>query len=231
MENNIFSENRIRFLREANALLQNNHYKEVLNLAAEQLQFYPADADMLGIYGEALIGMGRLGELHAFLNNVEQIISGFNLIYERAGDACREKGFHREAAHCYEKFLSLRPEAEKSREILEKMTFLEQADQPSAGEYFTNDQNIPEQEEFYTVTMAQLYVEQGHYHDAEIILKEIIKKEPLHAQAKAMLDELSSSQSAESLEKGQSLQNSKVIAILYSWLKNIERMKVHAAEK
>jgi len=231
MENNIFSENRIHFLREANALLQNNRFLEALNLVTEQLQNYPADTDLLGIYSEALIGMGRLKELHTFLNSVEQIISGFNLIYERAGDACREKGFHREAAHCYEKFMSLRPDAEKSRDILEKMTFLEQADQASDGESFTDDQNIPEQEEFYTVTMAQLYIEQGHYNDAEIILKEIIKKEPLHAQAKAMLDELSSLRGSELLEKDQSPQNSKVIATLYSWLKNIERMKTDAAEK
>lgn len=231
MRNNIFSENRIRILREANALLQNNHYEEVLNLVAEQLQYSPADADILGIYCEALIGMGRVRELQSLLNNVEQTISGLNLIYERAGDACRGKGFHREAALCYEKFISLRPDAEKSRDILEKMTFLEQVHQPSAEEYFTDDRNIAEQEEFYTVTMAQLYIEQGHYHDAEIILKEIIKKEPLHAQAKTMLDELGSLQGTESLEKDPSLQNSKVITTLYSWLKNIERMKTNAAEK
>lgn len=231
MENNTLSENRIHFLREANALLQNNRFLEVLNLVAEQLRNYPADADLLGIYGEALIGMGRLKELHTVLNTVEQIISGFNLIYERAGDACREKGFHRDAAYCYEKFIALRPDAEKSRDILEKMTYLEQADQVSDGASFTDDQNIPEQEEFYTVTMAQLYIEQGHYHDAEVILKEIIKKEPRHAQAKAMLDELSSSRGSESVEKDQSLQNSKVIAILYSWLKNIERMKTDGAER
>lgn len=231
MENNIFNENRIHFLREANALLQNNRFLEALNLVTKPLQNYPADADLLGIYGEALIGMGRLKELHAFLNSVEQIISGFNLIYERAGDACREKGFYREAAHCYEKFISLRPDAEKSRDILEKMTYLAQADQASGGESFTDDQSIPEQEEFYTVTMAQLYIEQGHDHDAEIILKEIIKKEPLHPQAKAMLDELRSLRGSELLKKDQCPQNSKVIATLYSWLKNIERMKTDAAEK
>jgi tetratricopeptide (TPR) repeat protein len=230
MENNNFAENRNYFMREANTLLQSNNLSEALNLAAERLRNYPADADALGVYCEALIGMSRLEEMRELLHEVSEIISGLNLIYERVGDACKENGFHREAANCYEKFISLRPDAERAREIIGKMTFLEQEDSPYAKINFTDNKNVSEQK-FATVTMAQLYIEQGHIHDAEIILEDIIKKEPHHTQALAMLDELRGPEVSQSAGESQSFKNDNLIKTLSSWLKNIERLKINAAEK
>jgi tetratricopeptide (TPR) repeat protein len=229
MENKDFGENRNYFMREANALLQSNNLNDALNLAAKRLRIYPADADALGVYCEALIGMGRLEEMRELLHEVAEIISGLNIIYERAGDACKENGFHRDAANCYEKFISLRPEAEKARDIIGKMALLEQEDSPSAKIDYTDNKNLSEQK-IATVTMAQLYIEQGHLQDAEIILEDIIEKEPNNTQALAMLDELRGS-SPQSAGETQSLKNDNLIKTLSSWLKNIERLKINAAEK
>jgi len=229
MENNNFDENRIYFMREASVLLQNNNLTEAINLAAERLRNYPADVDAIGVYCEALIGLGRLEEMRSLLNKVAEIISGFNIIYERAGDACREYGFNHEAAACYEKFLSLRPEAERSRDIISKMAFLEQEDKPPA-EIDLIDHNAPEQD-FYTLTMAKLYIKQGHLQDAEKVLETIIKNEPYNTQALAMLENLRESHIVQSPNESQSFKNDHVIQILSSWLKNIERLKFDAAEK
>jgi tetratricopeptide (TPR) repeat protein len=234
MKNTNFDESRNNFLREAEELLRLSNLSEALNLAEERLRKFPADADALGVCCEALIGMGRIDDLRELLNEVAGIIAGLNLIYERAGDACRENGYHHEAAVCYEKFISLRPEAEKAGEIIGKMAFLEQEDSPGppAQVDFTDNVNASKQN-FFTVTMAQLYIEQGHLQDAEIILEEIINKEPHNTQALAMLDELRGSQLSQSESEGEakSFKSDNLIAILSSWLKNIERLKINAAEK
>ncbi|HNZ64462.1 MAG TPA: hypothetical protein PKJ10_01385 [Smithella sp.] len=229
MANNNFNEDRNAFLQKADALLRENNMSAILNLAGQRLQNHPADADALGIYCEALIGMGKIEEMRQWLIRVAEIISGLNLVHERAGDACRENGFHQEAAACYEKFISLRPDAEKAVEIIGKMALLEQEDKPvvSAGD----KEEIPERE-FFTVTLAQLYIDQGHLQDAEVILEEIVKKEPSNEQAMTMLDELRSAMQAPSLTENKTLSsNDKLIRILSGWLKNIERLKMNAASR
>jgi tetratricopeptide (TPR) repeat protein len=230
MKNNNFSEIRNNFLRKAEELLRQNNLSEALNCAEEWLFNFPADADALAVCCDALIGMDRLEEMRKLLNEVAEIISGFNLINERAGDACREKGFHREAAACYEKFISLRPDAERSREIIGKMAFLEQEDSSSARIDFTDDKNASENN-FFTVTMALLYIEQGHFNDAQIILEEIIKKEPDNRQALAALEDLKVKMISQSIVSKGFSKNDNLINVLSSWLKNIERLKVNAAAK
>lgn len=229
MENDNFNEDRNTFLQKADALLRKNNMPAVLSLASQRLQNYPADADALGIYCEALIGVGRIEEMRQWLIRVANIITGLNLVHERAGDACRENGFHQEAAACYEKFISLRPEAEKAAEIIGKMALLEQEDKPlvSAG-----DKGKSPEGEFFTVTLAQLYIDQGHHQDAEVILEEIIKKEPHNEQALAMLVELRNAMRAPSLtENKNGNPNDKLIRIFSTWLKNIERLKMNAASR
>ncbi len=227
MGNNNFDENRIDFIREASVLLQSNNLIEATNLAAERLKDYPADADAMGVYCEALIKLGRIEKLRKLLNTVADVISGFNMIYERAGDICRDYGFDHEAAVCYEKFISLRPDTERSRDIISKMASLEQEDRTSAT-MASADPMIPEQD-FYTLTMAQLFITQGHVEDAEKILETIIKNEPDNTQAMTLLENLRKSQIVQATGKSLSLKNDHVVQILSSWLKNIERLKMNAA--
>ena len=218
------------FLLKAEELLRRDNLTEVLNLAEERLRDFPTDAAALGIYCDALIGMNRIEEARELLNEVPKIIDGLNLIFERAGDACREKGLHREAAACYEKFISLRPETERAREVIGKMAFLEQEDIPSTENKLANHENASEPE-FFTVTMAQLYIEQGHLQDAQAVLEKTIKKEPHNTEAINLLNKLRAPQFSESAGAKESLINDNLIKTLSRWLKNIERLKINAAEK
>jgi tetratricopeptide (TPR) repeat protein len=227
MEMNSFEKERSDFLQAIQELFQENKLNQALHLAEERLRQYPADADARAIHCELLAGLGRINDMRKALGGLDQIIADLNQVYERAGDACRDKGFHQEAAVCYEKFLSLRPDAEKAGEIIGKMAFLEQQDEPRVDIADVDQENIPQQN-FFTVTMAQMYIEQGHLQDAETILEEIINQEPGNAQALALLDKLRSSLLPEDEKISRADQ---VISILSAWLKNIERLKVHAAEK
>ncbi|PKN51174.1 MAG: hypothetical protein CVU55_13655 [Deltaproteobacteria bacterium HGW-Deltaproteobacteria-13] len=232
MKNNTFEGDRNDFLCEAEELLRQNNMLKAFHLAEDRLHAFCADPDAYTVRCRALIGMGRLEDVRETLKEVEEIISELTHVYERVGDAYREKGFHQDAAACYEKVISLHPGAEKAREVIGKMFLLEQEDNPvtAAPPDIIHNENIPEQE-FFTITLAQLYIEQGHLPDAEIILEEIVKKEPQNVQALAMLDGLRASMVSPPPANGKVLKTDDLIRTLSSWLKNIERLKINAAQK
>lgn len=230
MKNNTFEGKRADFLDESEELLGQNNLLKALNLATERLNSFPVDADANIVMCNALIGMGRMNDVREVLRNLGEIVSGLILVYEQVGDTYREKGFHQDAAVCYEKVISLHPGAQKAREVIGKMFLLEQEDNPVPEVDVIHNENIPEPE-FFTITLAQLYIKQGHLLDAEIILEEVIKKEPQNAQALAMLDKLKTSLVSNSSANGNFPQLDNLIKTLSSWLENIERLKINAAKK
>ena len=230
MGNNTFEKDHSNFLCEAEKLLEQNKLVEAFNLAGERLRFLPTDADAHVIAGNALIGMGQVNEARDILREVEEIISGLSLIYDRMGDIYREKGFHQDAAICYEKFIALNPNAEKAREVIEKMALLEQEDRPVAEVDMPGDNGILKPD-FFTVTLAELYIKQGHLQVAAGILKEIIKREPQNLQAVAKLDTVKTAIALKSSARGNVIRSNHLAETLTRWLENIDRLKKHAAEK
>jgi tetratricopeptide (TPR) repeat protein len=230
MESNNFEEARMNFLDEAEKLLQQNMLPQALNLAKERLRSLPVDVDAHVIVGNALIGMGQVNEARDILREVEEIISGLSLIYDRMGDIYRKKGFHQDAAICYEKFIALNPNAEKAREVIEKMALLEQEDRPVAEVDILDDNGILKPD-FFTVTLAELYIKQGYLQVAAGILKEIIKREPQNLQAVAKLDTVKTAIALKSSARGDVVRSDHLAETLTRWLENIDRLKKHAAEK
>ena len=230
MENNTFEQDRSDFLCEAEKLQQQNKLQEAFNLAGERLRSLPADADAHVVAGNALLGMGRVDEARDILREVGEMISGLALVYDRLGDIYRKKGFHQDAAVCYEKFISLRPGAEDARKVIEKMILLEQEDQPVTEVGMIYDENIPDPE-LFTVTLAELYIKQGHLQVAAEILKEIIGRDPQNSQAVAKLDSLMAELAPKSSASAKFVESNNLIKTLSSWLKNIDRLKMHVTEK
>ena len=226
----LLKKDRSNFLCEAEKLLEQNKLMEAFNLAGERLRFFPADADAHVVAGKALLGMGRVDEARDVLREVGEIISGLALVYDRMGDIYRKKGFHQDAAVCYEKFISLHPGAEDARKVIGKMILLEQEDQPVTEGGMIYDENIPDPE-LFTVTLAELYIKQGHLQVAAEILKEIIWREPQNSQAVAKLDSLKAALDPKSSANAKFVESNNLIKTLSSWLKNIDRLKMHAAEK
>jgi len=225
MKKSTFEKNHRNFLNEAETLLEQNKFPDALTLAQERLGLMPADADAYVIAVSALIGMGRSDEARDVLKDVGMIISELSFFYDRVGDAYRKSGFHQDAAFCYEKFLSLHPGAEDARMVIEKMTLLDQEDHP-VNEIDVIDENIPESE-LFTVTLADLYIRQGHFPEARKILEEIINKEPQNVQAAKKLDMLRKALDPASTV-GEKFDSDKLIKVLSSWLQNIDRLKMHA---
>lgn len=227
MEKNISEKDNKNFIDEAEMLIEQKKFPSALKNAKEHLRLMPADTDAYVIAANALIGMGRIDEARDILKDVDSIISELSFVYDRIGDIYRKSGFHQDAALCYEKFLSLHPDAEDARIVIEKMTLLDQEDHLFNEADATNE-NIPEPE-LFTVTLAELYIRQGHLPVAQKILEEIINKDPQNTQASEKLDALKKSVNSLSIEE-KKFDPNKLIKTLSSWLKNIDGLRVHATK-
>jgi tetratricopeptide (TPR) repeat protein len=232
MKTNTFDQERDKFLYEAETLLRENNLSGALNIASGRLKEYPSDSDAYAVLCSALIGLGRVEEAREALLTFGESISDMFLAYEQIGDVYRQKGFHQDAAACYEKLLASHPEAQKAREVIGKMILLEQNDNPlpEAEVGITFEKNIPEPE-LFTVTMADLYIQQGHFPEAMKILEDVVQNEPHNKQAAEKLQELKISLAREKTDNEEYRKTDKLIKTLSLWLKNIERLKRNAAEK
>jgi tetratricopeptide (TPR) repeat protein len=230
MNNNNAEKDRVNFLSEAEILLQQNKFPEALSLAEARLRRLPLDVDARVIASNVFIGMGRVDDARDILRKVEEIISGLSLIYVRMGDIYAEKGFYRDAVICYQKYISSNPTSDKAEEVVGKIAFLEQEEPLFTDMDSTDNENTPKPE-FFTVTLADLYIQQGHFKMAAEILKKILEKEPENVLARAKLDTVTAATALKSSVNGDIVQSDNLAKTLSLWLENINRLKKHAAEK
>jgi tetratricopeptide (TPR) repeat protein len=230
MENNNLEENRLKFLSEAEVFLQESKLLEAFSLAEARLKNFPLDVDARIVVVKALIGMGRVEETRNILHEVEEIISGLSLIYIRMGDIYGKKGFYRDAAVCYEKFISLNPNSDKSKEVVEKISLLEQEEPLIAEIDETADHETIRKPDFYTVTLADLYIKQGHFKMAAEILEKILQYDPDNDLVRTKLDTVKTAIALKSSAKGDVVQSDYLTETLTRWLENIDRLKKNAAE-
>ena len=228
MKNALFEKNRQLFIYEAKELLHAERFSDAVGLAWERLRIYPADGDAYVVLCSALIGQGRIDEAREALTEFGGIIEEMTLVYERVGDVFRGKGYYHDAAQSYEKLLSFRPEAQKAREIIEKMSLLGQEDEPMVQAPIPDVLNAAADPEIKTVTMAQLYVQQGHFHEAVKILEEVLAKDPQNSEAAGLMNHLKAAILAESKKNESSAKKERLIETLSLWLQNIERLKANA---
>lgn len=196
-------------------------------MAEERLSILPSDVDARALINITLIEMGRIEESRNILRSLENDFAKLASVYLRAADAYREKGLNQDAVLCYQKFLSLNPLSEHSREAAEKIALL-QKEEPVADEVDeSGEADIPKLE-FYTITLADLYVQQGHLKMAADILTEIIRRDPVNAQARAKLDTVKAAILLKS-SSGMALSSTdNVLKTLSCWLENINRLKNNA---
>jgi tetratricopeptide (TPR) repeat protein len=227
MDNNNFEEDRTNFMNQAESFLQQNLLSQTLAIAEQRLKQFPADVDAHVIAGDVLARMGRIDEALDILRKVEKIISDLSVVYVRIGDIYQKNGFNRDASICYQKYNALNPTVDQTKEITEKLILPEQEESPRAEIEETGDINLP-RPDFYTVTLADLYIKQGHLKMAAEVLQEIIRKEPANIQAGAKLDTVKAAISLKSAAGDKVTGSGDLINILSRWLENVGRIKNNA---
>jgi tetratricopeptide (TPR) repeat protein len=220
----------MNFLSEAKKMLEQNLFKEALALAQEQRRANPLDVEAHVMAGNILVLMGELDKARDMLAEVEQKISRLSFIFTQMADIYREKGLKNDAAQCYRKFMILNPISEQAAEVAKKIALLYQQDADSLGHDDDCVENIP-RPEFFTLTLADLYIKQGHLLMAREVLKEMIKREPGNINAAAKLDLVKAAMSQGRPVSDKQDCSNDVVQTLSGWLDNIGRLNAHAAGK
>lgn len=211
------------FLTEAEGYLERNELPAVLNLAEARLKRTPGDLDARTVICRAWLLQGRLDEARDMLNEIEDILASLSRIYACMGDICIKKGMQDSAETYYRKFMFLNPGAPLSEDVAERLSGIVELHTTDAEEGTEEDGPIPD--DFQTVTLAELYIRQGHFPLAEEVLQKIIGRDPQNGKAALLLQEV-----RERLIGGNSTHPyAEIIAELSRWLDNIGRLRAHAA--
>jgi tetratricopeptide (TPR) repeat protein len=172
------------FRRQAHSYLGNGQYSLSLNLAKERLIANPDDIPATVIACRSCLGMGDIDEARNFLTRLDAVNGELSQLFKNFGDVYRQQGDEGQARIFYRKSAALSPDG---------------GDDAAAPNHGDDD---PEEDEgmqerpldlstdFQTLTMADLYIRQGHHEGAREILEAILAREPNHEEARQQLDEL-----------------------------------------
>jgi tetratricopeptide (TPR) repeat protein len=219
------------FLAKAESCLDQGLLKESEDYALNCLEKFPDDAEARVILCQTWTRMGKLDQVKKLLQEVDEAIFGMSLIYAKMGDLCQRSGLNQEAITFYQKFLDLNPHSPLTKDVAEKLHFLA----PSSAVILPQEEELPQSSlpVMRTVTMAELYIKQGHTDLAAELLEEIIKRDSTNQRALAMLREIRSGGAAAEPEKdAQQKKGAKPHAALQElnrWLGNIDRIRNYAA--
>jgi tetratricopeptide (TPR) repeat protein len=216
-------QDRKSFLTQAEAYLDRNELPAVLNLAEARLKRTPGDLDARIAICRVWLLQGRLDEARDMLNEMDDILASLSQIYSCMGDICMKKGMKDSAETFYRKLMFLNPGVPLSMDVTEKLNGIGELHATDTGGGPEGDVQIPT--DFQTVTLAELYIRQGHLRPAEEVLEKIIGQDPQNEKAAGLLQEV-----RERVLKGAVAQQyAGVLAELSRWLDNIGRLRAHAA--
>ena len=217
------------FIAQAESFLDQGLQKEAQDYALNWLERFPDDAEARVILCQAWTRMGKLDKVKKLLEEVDEAIFGMSVIYSKMGDICQRSGLNQEAITFYRKFLDLNPNSRISKAVADKLHALA----PSSERVLPQEEELPRQSlpVMRTVTMAELYIKQGHADLAAEILAEIIKKESTNERALALLRELrgGTGQRSEDARPEKGARAEAVLKELNRWLRNIDRIRAYAA--
>jgi len=211
------------FLLQAEMYLDQKDDETALSLAQARLKRTPGDLDARIVICRVWLQQGRIDEARDMLHEMEEIIASLSQIYVCMGDICMKKGMEDSAETFYRKFMVLNPGAPRVRDILERLKGIEELHGTNTEGETEGDAGIPP--DFQTVTLAELYIRQGHLRPAEDVLEKIVGQEPQNEKAAGLLQEV-----RDRILREASVQRyAGVIAELSRWLDNIGRVRGHAA--
>ena len=211
------------FIAKAESFLDQGLQKEAQDYALNWLERFPDDAEARVILCQAWTRMGKLDKVKKLLEEVDEAIFGMSVIYSKMGDICQRSGLNQEAITFYRKFLDLNPNSRITKEVADKLHALA----PSSERSIPQEEETPQQSlsVMRTVTMAELYIKQGHSDLAAEILEEVIKKDSTNERALAMLREIRGGDG----QPRQTGRTDPVLEELNRWLLNIDRIRAYAA--
>ena len=209
---------REEFLLCAESYLKQDRYRDAMALAMERISLYPGDADARLIFGIALLKTGREKEALTVFEEIGKDIRRWACVFEYLGDIFGKKGERENARDCYQFLVSLAPNSIETERLLRKIDALMNVEKESDEKLSSGVSG-----DFNTITMAELYLKQGHIELAEKVLKEILQNEPGNDKAAELLRQVRAV--SKKIAGRERTFSDTVIGELNRWLRNLQRLK------
>lgn len=165
-----YLKDREAFLYRAYTILDKGAFEEAIILAEGRIDRYPGDVDAWLVIAASSVSMGRLSEAERILRELNHILPGWPQACECLGDVLRRMGMAGEAMDYYRRALTLAPPM--AERIAEKIAAIE------AGREDDETETDEISADFQTVTLADMYLRQGHEKKAISVLKKILERDP-----------------------------------------------------
>jgi len=212
---------RTDFLSAAMECLQRELYDNAITLARQRLDQYPGDMDAWFVIASCWVNMEKITEASEILHHLEQIINGWSQLYQSLGDGFRKKGLLQEAERLYRKALMMNPDTQNSKEMSAIITVMEEDFRPDEGMADDQASDIEQiSSDFHTITLAELYIKQGHLTMARDVLKKIIIRDPQNVSVLKRLEYVETL-----MNKGTVSKQEEILEELEQWLDNLRRRK------
>ncbi len=236
------SQERNAFLAGVEENFQRGDFETILMTAGLRLKRMPGDLDARLAICRARIEQGALGEAGDLLSEVERILAGLDRVCALLRELGKQAGLTDETRALFEKFglaapaeaamevptdsrgrlprqeTKAAPEARAAAVAAAEAETTRQGDLPAGGEA----SEAPE--DFLTVTLAELYIRQGHLRQAESVLEKIVRREPQNDRAAGLLRDVRGRLQPVTA----SPKDAAVAAELSRWLDNVGRLRGHA---
>jgi len=175
-----YREERETFLSEAAADMDEGRYDDALARADARLRNSPGDMDARLVRAACLARMERPAEAAEIVEEWQALQREQSRVYETLGDAYRREGMTDDAIRSYERFMELNAGTGEAERVAEKIGELHNAALEGDGE----DEPDAVSDDFQTVTLARLYVKQGHFRMAGEVIDRILERDPDNSEAR-----------------------------------------------
>jgi tetratricopeptide (TPR) repeat protein len=212
---------RMDFLSTVMDYLQRELYDNAITLARQRLDHHPGDMDAWFVIASCWVNMEKITDAQEILRQLEQVIDSWSQLYQSLGDSFRKKGLIQEAARLYRRALTMNPDAQSSEEMSATIALLEECSR--ADEFIADNQASDIEQissDFHTITLAELYIKQGHLTMARDVLKKIIIRDPQNIKVLKRLEYVETL-----MNKGNVGKQEEIVEELEQWLDNLRQRK------
>ena len=235
------SQERNAFLAGVEENFQRGDFETILMTAGLRLKRMPGDLDARLAICRARIEQGALGEAGDLLSEVERILAGLDRVCALLRELGKQAGLTDETRALFEKFGLAAPagaametpadsrnrlprQETQAAPVRAEAVAAAEAETPRQGDLPAGGEASEAPEDFLTVTLAELYIRQGHLRQAESVLEKIVRREPQNDRAAGLLRDVRGRlQPATASPK-----DAAVAAELSRWLDNVGRLRGHA---
>ena len=169
------------FVYLAEALWEREMYEEAIEICTNGLRLRPHDLRARVILGLSYLRTGALDSAETELLKAKEMLEINTVIYQNLAELYDKKGDSEQAFHYQKLFEAIHPSAVAGAET----------EVAEGGAASVAKEALPEDAEMMdTITLAELYEEQGHVDKAIVVYRKILDTSPENEEVEARLAEL-----------------------------------------